>query len=87
RTNLVDCVVYLLDKEKNVYKKIVIKENKVIGYIFVGSIEKAGIFTMMINDKIDISSFKDSLLNEDFGLINLPKEFRKHLVIGAGIEV
>ncbi|HPP88746.1 MAG TPA: NAD(P)/FAD-dependent oxidoreductase, partial [bacterium] len=76
-----------LDKEKNVYKKIVIKENKVIGYIFVGSIEKAGIFTMMINDKIDISSFKDSLLNEDFGLINLPKEFRKHLVIGAGIEV
>lgn len=74
-------------EEKNIYKKIVLKNNRIVGFIFVGDIEKAGIYTNLIKDKIDITGFKQHLLKEDFGLINLPKEYRKHLVTGMGIEI
>lgn len=75
------------DKKNSIYKKIVLKDNKLIGAIFVGKIENAGIYTGLIKDKIDVSPFKKHLIKENFGLISLPKEYRKHLVIGAGIEV
>ncbi len=75
------------DEEKNIYKKIVIKNNRIVGFIFIGNIDRAGIYTNLIKDNIDITSFKKHLLDEDFGLVNLPKEYRKHLVTGTGIEI
>ena len=68
--------------EKSVYRKIVLKKGRIIGAIFVGDIERAGIYTGLIKDKIDVSDFKENLLKEDFGLISLPGEYRKHLVTG-----
>jgi NAD(P)H-nitrite reductase large subunit len=67
---------------KPVYKKIILKHNKIIGAIFIGDIERAGIYTGLIKDKVDTNSFKEHLLKEDFGLISLPSEYRKHLVAG-----
>ncbi len=75
------------DEDKSIYKKIVLKNNKIVGAIFVGDIERAGIYTGLIKDQLDTTSFKEYLLKEEFGLISLPKEYRKHLVTGAGIEV
>ena len=68
--------------EKSVYRKFVFKEGRIIGAIFVGDIERAGIYTGLIKDKVDVTDFKESLLKEDFGLISLPGEYRKHLVTG-----
>ena len=79
-------LVYFND-EKSVYKKIVLKNNRIVGAILVGDIERAGIYTGLIEDKVDTTSFKEHLLRKDFGLISLPKEYRKHLVTGEGIEV
>ena len=75
-------VLEYFQEDKSMYKKVVLKENRIVGAIFVGDIERAGIYTGLIKDKIDVSSFKEYLLKEDFGLINLPKEYRKHLVAG-----
>ena len=36
---------------------------------------------------IEVHDFKDQLLRDDFGLLVLPKEFRKHLVGEVGLEV
>lgn len=72
---------------KRVYRKIVIRDNKVIGAILVGAIERAGIYAGLISNQIDISDIKDNLAKEDFGIIQLPEGYRKHLVIGDGIEV
>lgn len=69
------------------YKKIVLKDDRIVGAIFINDIERAGIITGLIKDKVEVSSFKDHLMREDFGLISLPKEYRKHLVMGVGIEV
>jgi NAD(P)H-nitrite reductase large subunit len=80
-------VLQALDEEKPTYRKIILKDNVVVGAIFVNDIDRAGIFTSLIKDKIDTSSFKDVLLKEEFGLAWFPKEYRKHLVVGPGIEI
>ena len=41
----------------------------------------------VIHDRVDISPFKAHLLSGNFGLISLPLDYRKHLVVGDGIEV
>lgn len=80
-------VLQQLNEEKPTYRKIVLKDNVVVGAIFVNDIDRAGIFTSLIKDKIDTSIFKDVLLKEEFGLAWFPKEYRKHLVVGPGIEI
>jgi NAD(P)H-nitrite reductase large subunit len=78
-------VLQQFDRKKETYKKIIMKDGVIVGAIFVGEIDRAGIYTGLIRESIDVSGFKDILLREDFGLICLPKEYRKHLVRGEGI--
>ena len=76
-----------LDDESGSYRKLVLRDNRIVGAIFVGRIDRAGIFTGLIREKVDVSGFKELLLSQDFGLISLPNEYRKHVVSGMGIEV
>ncbi len=69
------------------YRKIVLRDNRIVGFILIGDIDRAGILTGLIRDKIDVTSFKESLLTDDFGLLHVPKDYRKHIVSGMGIEV
>jgi len=73
--------------ERGIYRKVTIKDNKVVGIILVGSIERAGIYCGLISNEIDISSVAVNIAREDFGIIQLPADYRKHLVVGEGIEV
>jgi NAD(P)H-nitrite reductase large subunit len=77
----------LIRKDQENYKKLVLKDNLIVGIIFVGEIEKSGIFINLMRQKLSVESFRDKLLDPHFGLINLPTNYRKHLVKGAGIEV
>ncbi len=76
-----------LDEEAPVYRKIVLRDNRVVGAVFFGEIEGAGIITGLIREGLDVSEFKDLLLTDEFGLISLPREYRKHVVSGQGILV
>lgn len=80
-------IIKTMDRTNSIYKKIVIKDNRVVGAIFVGNIERAGIYTGLIRDKVDISTFKEHFLKDDFGFISLPESYRKHLVEGPGVEI
>jgi len=75
------------DKLKGVYKKIVLKDSKIVGIILLNCIERAGVYGMLIKEEIDVKGFKDQLLRDDFGFLVLPKDFRKHLVEGKGMVV
>ena len=77
----------LVSNEKGKYKKIVLKNNVIVGVVLVNAIERAGIFGLIIKQKLDVSTFKRQLLKEDFGFLVLPKDFRKHFVTGDGTEV
>ena len=61
------------DKE---YKKIVLKDDTIVGAIFIGCIDRAGIITGLIRDGINVKSFKKALLDDDFGFVTFPKELR-----------
>ena len=75
------------DRQALAYRKLVLHHNRLVGAIFVGEIDRAGIYTGLIRDQVDVSPFKQHLLSGSFGLISLPKAYRKHLVRGEGIEV
>ncbi len=75
------------DPDNYSYRKIVISNNRIVGLILLGNIERAGIYAGLIKNKIDIGSIKEHIIKEDFGLIQLPANYRKHLVVGEGIEV
>jgi len=75
------------DRDALIYKKLVLHRNRLVGAILVGDIDRAGIYTGLIRDRVDVRPFKEHLLSGSFGLISLPRDYRKHLVVGEGIEV
>ena len=72
-------------RDRMVYKKLVLRRNRLVGSILIGEIDRAGIYTGLIRDEVDVGSFKQELLAENFGLISLPRDYRKHLVTGEAI--
>lgn len=76
-----------LNTKQSVYKRVVLQEDIIVGAIFVGDINRAGIYTGLIKNRVKVTDFKEHLLKENFGLIYLPKEYRKHFVTGEEMEV
>jgi NAD(P)H-nitrite reductase large subunit len=76
-----------VNEKKGVYKKLVLREDRIVGALFVGDISRAGVYTGLIKEAVKTGDLKPHLLKENFGLIHLPKDYRKHYVTGEGIEV
>jgi len=57
--------------DENIYKKLVLEDNRLVGGIFVGNINQSGVFLKLIREKIDISNIKDDLLNDNFSYPNI----------------
>ncbi|MCW4016573.1 MAG: FAD-dependent oxidoreductase [Candidatus Bathyarchaeota archaeon] len=70
-----------LKPEKTVYKKILLKDNVIVGFIFLGAIENAGIFFRLLKNHVDVSEIKDRLLSEDFGIITMPEQLRQKMFV------
>ena len=69
------------------YRKVVLKDNRIVGVILVGNIDRAGVYTGLIERREDVGSVKHLLLSNEFGLMSLDPRYRKHMVSGPGIEV
>jgi len=67
-----------LNKRENTYQKMVIKDNRLVGYILIGAVDRAGIYTGLIRERIDVKPFKNKLLDSDFGFIDFPKDLRSY---------
>ena len=74
-------VLVELKPEKTIYKKILLKDGKIVGFIFLGDIEKAGIFFRLLKNHVDVSKIKDALLSEDFGIVTLPEQIRQEMFV------
>jgi NAD(P)H-nitrite reductase large subunit len=61
-------------KQGDTYKKVVLKEGIIMGMVFAGDIDKAGIIYNLIKDRVNVDSFKEALVTDDFGLASLPEE-------------
>ena len=59
-----------------------LKDGVVVGMILVNEIEKAGIIFHLMKNRVDVESFKQNLLSEDFGLVSLPEKLRRGIFLG-----
>jgi NAD(P)H-nitrite reductase large subunit len=73
--------------EEPAYRKIVLRDDRIVGAIFIGRVDRAGIITGLARQQLDVSEFKDELLTEGFGLISLPPEYRRNVVSGHHMDV
>ena len=69
-----------LEEEKKIYRKIYIKEGKILGFMFINSFDRTGMIVDLMRNKVDVSNFKDRLLLDNFGFLDLPKETRKEKI-------
>jgi NAD(P)H-nitrite reductase large subunit len=54
------------DDRKNWYKKIVLRDDVIVGFVLIGKIESAGIYRELVRKKINISSIKHYIGAENF---------------------
>ena len=76
-----------LDERAHHYRRLVLKDGRLVGVILVGNINRAGVYTGLIRNKTDVSGCERALLSDRVSLLSLPDQYRKHVVTGAGIEV
>ncbi len=65
--------VKVKNPDKNIYKKLFIKDGKIVGAIFLGDMKNAYEIGQLIEKKTDVSTFKDKLLEVDFNIKDLLK--------------
>jgi NAD(P)H-nitrite reductase large subunit len=75
-------VLVKYDSSKNLYKKIVLKENVIVGITMVNDIEKAGVLYNLMKNFVNVKKFRDELISEDFGLAKLPESLRNKMCLG-----
>jgi NAD(P)H-nitrite reductase large subunit len=73
-----------LDEDRYTYRKIVLEGDRIVGAVFVGEVDRAGIITGLIREQIDVSGIREVLLTDDFGLISLPEHYRQRVLSGTG---
>ncbi len=75
-------VLVSYEPARRVYKKVVLKGNVIVGMLFVGEIEKAGVVFFLMKNRVNVKRFKQQLTSENFGLATLPSTVRKKLFVG-----
>jgi len=72
-----------IDEETCTYKKIIFKDDNIIGFIFLNDVDRAGILTGIIRDSLDVGEFKGHLADMKFGYASFPKKLRKERLFGG----
>jgi NAD(P)H-nitrite reductase large subunit len=67
------------DAEHKVYKKLVFKNNVIVGMTLVNCIERAGVLFYLMKNAINVKKFKQQLLSDDFGLATLPVSLQRKM--------
>jgi NAD(P)H-nitrite reductase large subunit len=70
------------EPERNLYKKIVLKDNVIVGITLVNDIEQAGVLFHLMKNRAKVKKFKQELLSEDFCLATVPRSLRKKVYPG-----
>lgn len=67
-------------KQGQSYKKLYTKDNRLMGYILIGEIERAGIYTSLIREKISLDSIDFDLIKEKPQLMAFSKKERSRFL-------
>lgn len=72
-------VLVKYDVERGSYKKLVLKNNIIIGMTMVNCIERAGIFFYLIKNAVNVKKIKQQRLSDQFCLATLPTVLQKKM--------
>lgn len=72
-------------RSDDIYRKVVLNDDVVVGMVFVRDIEKAGMVFGLMRERVNVCSFKEKLLADDFGLVYFPPELRRQR-LGTGLS-
>lgn len=75
-------ILIIHDPEKNLYKKLVLKDNVIVGITLVNDIERAGILFHLMKNRVNVKKFKQALLSADFSLAAVPLSVRRKVYPG-----
>lgn len=68
-----------LDEKNRVYRKVVLRDNRIIGALLLRAIDQAGLYRQLINKQVDITPIRERLTAIDFGVGDLPPEIRDEM--------
>lgn len=68
------------------YRKVILKDGLVVGMVFLGNSDRSGIIFGLMRERVNVESFKQSLLADDFGLAHLPLELRQKRLETVSIQ-
>jgi NAD(P)H-nitrite reductase large subunit len=69
------------DLQNDVYKKLVLKNNVIVGMTLVNCIDRAGILFNLMKTQVNVKKFKQDLLRDDFGLAVLPVTLQRKMSV------
>lgn len=78
--------IVVSDQNKPVYKKMILKNNKLVGFIFLNEIDRAGIYTKFISEKTNVKDYKELLLTKGVGYALFPERLVENKVL-RGVKV
>lgn len=71
-----------IDETENTYKKLVIRDNKLVGYALMGDVKRAGIYTGIIKEGLDLGEVDIELLKEKPQMMMFSKTRREEKLGG-----
>jgi NAD(P)H-nitrite reductase large subunit len=74
-------VVIQHDSARNVYRKMVFRNDVIVGFTLVNDVERAGILFYLMHSRLDVKIFGSQLVSDDFSLASLPSDIRRKLFL------
>lgn len=63
-------------KAEGVYKKLVVRDNKLVGFILIGDVDRGGIYTSLIRDQVPLDTIDFDLIRQHPQLMAFAKDVR-----------
>ena len=70
-----------LNREIRAYRKIVLRNNEIVGMISIGKVDGSGIIFHLLKNKVNVGEFKQKVVSDDFGLIHLSEPVRLKILM------
>ncbi len=63
---------------KETYRKLVLKDKRIVGAVLVGQVEKAGVLTTLLKKKVDVSDYVPFLMSDRLNFADLLPLMKQH---------
>jgi nitrite reductase (NADH) large subunit len=73
-----------VDPVSRAYRRLVFQGDYLVGALLVRDIDRAGLFTGLIRDHVNIKDFRRRMMADEFGLLVLPDSYREMTLSGKG---